>query len=251
VTSATTTLLNRIPNYPYSVQWNDPFRFTVVTEDDERQDLSEQTDAQSQADNQTDYVTVYRFNWQPGMAFNLEVIDTPGFGDTPGVKQDEETVKKLEFSFTEKTVGHIDQLDAIALAVPAPDVRLSLRRNYILDSILSMFAKDAIQNLVIMTTFADRGESQVMRAIRAKTIAFHKIFKFNNTALFAATRGEDSAFARVFWEMGMKTHEVYFKLLCCLPPPPQSLSLTRAVLRERASARRNSDYAAINRRGNR
>jgi hypothetical protein len=233
--SGKTTLLNGIPNYLYSVEWDAPFRVQVVTEDDEQRDHSQAGDAQSQADSQTDYVTVYRFNWQPGMAcgFNLEVIDTPGFGDIQGIRHDEEIIKKLEFLFKEKTIVHLDQLDAIALTVQASETRLTVTRKYIFDSIMSIVGKDAIENLLIMTTFADGGEPQVMHAIRADHITFRKVFKFNNSALFALMSGQGSAFARQFWEMGMETYKDCFALLFELPP--QSLSLTREVLRERGS----------------
>jgi hypothetical protein len=231
--SGKTTLFNGIPNFLFSIQWLDSCRLKAVTENEEQQDHDDPKRPRNQAESQTNYITVYRFNWQPGMAcdYNLDVIDTPGFGDTRGIAHDHEIMERLAFLFREKNLVNLDQLDAIALVVPASDVRLTATRKYIFDSILSIFGKDAVRNMLIMVTFADGGEPQVMHAIRAQNIPHQTVLQFNNSALFGRTTGDGSNFGRQFWEMGTKAYADFFNLLFSLQP--QSLSLTREVLRER------------------
>ena len=69
-------------NYILGVQSKDPFRFKCVRED--------QFGAQNQAHIQTSSVTTYTIHYQKGMAvpYFIAIIDTPGYGDTRGVKRD-------------------------------------------------------------------------------------------------------------------------------------------------------------------
>ncbi|CAG0899153.1 unnamed protein product [Darwinula stevensoni] len=89
-----TTMINGLPNYIYGVRWEDDFRFRVVTE---KGDVNREDRSQSQ----TKEVTAYSFNFQEGMtiSYHLIVVDTPGFGDSKGMSEDEENVIKVRDDF--------------------------------------------------------------------------------------------------------------------------------------------------------
>jgi hypothetical protein len=225
--SGKSTWVNGIANFLYGVQWTDPFRFKIVTEEDES--VGGRID---QANSQTNFVTSYRFIWQPGFAcdFNCTIIDTPGFADTRGIQRDELIVVQLKRLFETQGLLGADQLDAIALVVQASNVRLTAVQKYIFAKILSVFGKDAIENLLLVATFADGGEPPVLAAIQADKIVYRDYLKFNNSALFASTAGDDPI-AKLFWDIGTSSYDKFFLLI--KPMPPKSLTLTREVLRER------------------
>ena len=74
------TLINGMVNYILGVQWNDPYRFKCVREDE--------TTARNQAHSQKSSVTAYTLHYHEGMTvpYSITIIDTPGYGDTRGVK---------------------------------------------------------------------------------------------------------------------------------------------------------------------
>jgi hypothetical protein len=109
-----TTWINGLGNYLSGVKWPFPFRFKVITEEDET-GLTPSSDAFSH----TDYVTSYRFWWRPGFPcdFSVVLIDTPGFADTRGIQRDNEIVVQLETLLKTPGILGVDQFDAIALVV--------------------------------------------------------------------------------------------------------------------------------------
>jgi hypothetical protein len=229
--SGKTTWINGITNFLYSVEWMDNFRFKIVTENDE----TGSAQANNQAFSQTDFVTSYKFIWQPGFPceFNMVLIDTPGFGDTRGIKRDEQIVAQLKSLFETRGVLGLDQLDAIAFVVAASNARLTATQKYIFNAILSIFGRDAIQNLLLIATFADGGEPQVMHAVHEEKITYREVLKFNNSALFARNSTVGQSIDSFYWSIGTSSYQIFFKLLRTLQP--QSLILTREVLRERQS----------------
>ncbi|CAG0899251.1 unnamed protein product [Darwinula stevensoni] len=85
-----TTMINGLANYVYGVRWEDDFRFKIITEKGD-------VNADDRAHSQTKGVSAYSFNWKEGMTipYTLTVIDTPGFGDSEGLRRDEELVVKV------------------------------------------------------------------------------------------------------------------------------------------------------------
>ena len=90
--SGKTTMINGLANYIYGVQWQDEFRFKVVIEKGDQSQMDQHL-------SQTEEVSGYSFNWQEGMMipYTLTIIDTPGFGDTEGIRNDKETGLKVSF----------------------------------------------------------------------------------------------------------------------------------------------------------
>jgi GTPase SAR1 family protein len=227
--SGKTTWINGMANFLYSVQWTDPFRFKVVTEEEETGANQENR----QAFSQTEYITTYKFAWQPGFPgpYDIELIDTPGFLDTRGFERDVQIAAQLKALFDAQAIVGADHIDGIAFVVQASNARLTANQRYIFDSMLSRFALDAVKNLVIMATWADLNEPVVVHALRQEKIAYREMIKFNNSALYARVVGGPKDYGRVFWEMGMDGYRHCFEVLGSLQT--QSLLLTRELLRER------------------
>ena len=122
--------------------------------------------------------------------------------------------------------GHID---GIGFVVQASQARLTQAQNYIFKSILAIFGKDIGGNIFMMTTFADGGRACVLDSIREAKIPFVESFKFNNSALYE--KSDDSAFDKLFWEMGIKSFQS--ALRCFQTVTPVRLQLTKEFLRER------------------
>eukprot|EP01084_Bolivina_argentea_P057398 104867_1 len=104
-----TTLLNSMMNYLWQVEYDDAYRFKLVYE---------QLKTHGQAESVTDNVTAYHLD-PPAVDYELTVIDTPGFGDTRGLQQDQKITKQIKKIFEEK----IQEIDAICFAVRAPQAR--------------------------------------------------------------------------------------------------------------------------------
>jgi septin family protein len=93
--SGKTTWINAMINYVLGVEWEDDFRFVLVDED---------VRGGTQAHSQTQGVTAYDLRYRDGfrIPFSLTIIDTPGFGDTAGIKRDKEITLDIENLFRDK-----------------------------------------------------------------------------------------------------------------------------------------------------
>ncbi|XP_059827173.1 uncharacterized protein LOC132394782 [Hypanus sabinus] len=244
--SGKSTLINGMINYILGVEWRDNFRFKLISEET----------GKSQAESQTSYVTAYQIYHQDGFKIDhsLTIIDTPGFGDTRGIEQDQLITEQIREFFT--SPGGVDQIDAVCFVAQSSLARLTQTQKYIFDSILSIFGKDIAENIQILVTFADGQRPPILEALKVSDIpcckdehGIPKYFKFNNSAIFAQrplsgkSANEESAngkcdveedndnFEAMFWKMGASSMKKFFRALNTMKA--RSLSLTKEVLRER------------------
>ncbi|XP_039591928.1 uncharacterized protein LOC120515216 [Polypterus senegalus] len=230
--SGKSTLINGMVNYILGVQWEDDFRFKVTLEETSR----------SQAESQTSAVTAYKMNYQDyfKVPYSFTIIDTPGFGDTRGIQQDKQITEQIRECFS--SPQGVQHINAVCFVVQASQARLTHTQKYIFESILSIFGKDIAKNILVLITFADGQRPPVLDAITDFKIPFPKddrgspiIFKFNNSALFAnhdeANSSDGLMIEKMFWDMGAKSMERFFKALEKMDD--KSLSLTKEVLEER------------------
>ena len=201
--------------------------FTVL----EGTQLSYYTFLFEQSVSQTEWITCYSLQWMPGclIDYDLKIIDTPGFGDTRGIDRDKMLVEQIRAIFSEKGESGIDILDAVWFVVQAPMCRLSPTQQYIFDSILSVFGKDIESNIFILITFADGKRPPALDALREAQVPLENYFIFNNSALYVDTN--DNETGQIFWKMGKKGFEDFFKVL--EQTQPRSLTLTKDVLKTR------------------
>ena len=222
------TWINGMANYVLGVKWQDPFRFKLVNDG-----------TGSQAHSKTKEIIAYTIYRQEGSPFpnTLTIIDTPGFGDTEGMKRDQILVEQVREFFSMGGIKGIDCLHAIGFVTQASMVRLTQTQKYIFDSILSIFGNDIKHNILLMTTFADNRKPAVLDAVKAADIPYTKYYKFNNSALFPEppdpqSGNEDGGPSDIlYWKLCMGSFDKFAKKLVTMQA--QSLTLTREVLEER------------------
>ncbi|XP_062574275.1 uncharacterized protein LOC134236111 [Saccostrea cucullata] len=226
--SGKSTLVDGIINYILGVSFEDPFRFTLVNkEHDEKK-------TQNHAEPQKEWITVYKIHPQEGsrLDYTLNVVDTPGFGDTRGVERDKAIIDQIRLFFTAGSTQGIAFIDAVCLIAKAPEARLTVNQSYIFHSIMSMFGKDIQSNTCTLITFADGKEPPVLSCLKAADLPFGFWFPFNNSALFASNKNlPKSSLSALFWEMGCKSLQIFFEKIKSFEK--KSLMQTKNVLKQR------------------
>ncbi len=230
--SGKSTLINALVNYMLGIDWNDDFRFKLIYEPDRK----------SQADShQTELVTTYDLYEMKGsrLGYSLTVVDTPGFGDTQGLEQDNKIMQQIQSYF--KCKHGIQQLEAVYLVVRSSLYRLTSTEKFIFDSILSIFGQDIKDNIRLMVTFSDNAEPPVLEAIKMENIPcpidpatgailYHK---FNNSVFFENNKSERerNRIHQTYFNIAVRGFEKFFNDLGQMET--KSLTLTREVLEER------------------
>ncbi|XP_063049400.1 uncharacterized protein LOC134443683 [Engraulis encrasicolus] len=229
--SGKTTLINGMINYLLGVDWEDNWRFKLIDEETNK----------SQAHSQTSEVTAYQIHPSDKfqVPYSLTIIDTPGFGDTRGIKQDKKITGRIAEFFSHN--DGLDSIDAVCFVMQAALARLTHTQKYIFEAILSVFGKNIANNIITLVTFADGNRPPVLDAIKEANIAcatqsdgspVH--FEFNNSVLFVNNSGgssNDGDFDYMFWKMGKTSMGKFFTTLAQMET--QSLTLTKEVLEER------------------
>ena len=236
--SGKTTLINGLFNFIVGVKWNDSFRFKLVDEAD-------QVKGKTQAGSQTSWITSYTIHHCPGLAvdYNFTIIDTPGFGDTKGIKRDKQITDQIRNFFSHIGDIGIDHIDAVGFVVQAALPRLTATQTYIFDSVLSLFGKDIADNIFMFVTFADGQKPEALAALQSAKIPYKVYLKFNNSALFAyndnakgknsdADSDEEENFDEMFWKMTMKSYKKFLSSYLD-SVEAKSLVLTKTVLEKR------------------
>ena len=137
----------------------------------------------------------------------------------------------MELLFKNENNCGVDSLNAIAFVVQSGLPRLNTAQQYIFDSIMKLFGKGIANNFLIVATFADAGDPQVLSAIREAQIPVDHVSKFNNSALYAKCTGNDGRMNKFFWEIGKAGYKNIFDNINRMEP--KSLTLTTNVLDER------------------
>ena len=217
------------------MEWSDNSRVKLIDE-------MEQGKRQNQAKSQTKEITPYTIHYQPWfkIPFTMTVIDTPGFGDTEGIERDKKIIGQIRDFFTTKTEYGIDHIDAVGFVIQSSLARLTPTQRYVFNSILSLFGKDVANNIFLLLTFADSQKPQVISGIKEADLPHSNLFKFNNSALYVSseeTTGDededdgDRHVDYIYWKMGTRSYKKFMKTMETIQP--QSLTLTKEVLRER------------------
>ncbi|XP_057368803.1 uncharacterized protein LOC130689884 [Daphnia carinata] len=226
--SGKTTLINAMVNYFLGVQWEDPFRFMLIDEDETR----------NQAFSQTSEITAYDIHHRNGfrIPFSLTIVDTPGFGDTRGKKRDNEITSAIK-KFFEHDNG-IQELETVGFVVQSTLARLTASQAHIFDSVLSIFGKDIKENVRFLATFADGGQPSVLAAIKQAKLPCllksngepcHQVF--NNRVMYVSNQALGDQRSPLDWNDTMKNFQLFFTELCEMPI--KSLKLTKDVLQLR------------------
>ncbi|CAH1777796.1 unnamed protein product [Owenia fusiformis] len=219
--SGKSTLINVMVNYLLGVERNCEARFLLINEDS----------AADQSESQTKSIIAYTIHSESGMRVKdttLTIIDTPGFGDTAGVERDEEITEQIHTFFKATNEARINHIDAVGFVSQSSLPRLTPTQRYIFDKILSIFGKDIKDNIMMLLTFADAREPQVLSGLHKAGITYKKYFKFNNPAIFIEKEVQTDLMEHLFWVMGENSFKQFFEALNTCKP--KSLDLTQAVL---------------------
>jgi GTP-binding protein EngB required for normal cell division len=92
------------------------------------------------------------------------LIDTPGFGDTEGYERDEKTL-----DFIRSKLSSLKQIHMIIFVMKSTMTRLNIHQKYVMQSLMNLFTKDYIKNIMFLLTFADTGKSVIHSIISDKT----------------------------------------------------------------------------------
>lgn len=220
--SGKTTLLNSFINYLLQVQIDDDFRYKIIFEENDG----------DQSKSVTQNVNIYRIAAH-GKFPPIKIIDSPGYGDTGGIKRDIQITELIKQKFETE----IDTINAICFVAQSSNARLTVNQKYIFDSIINLFGNDIAENFIVMMTFCDGQDPQLKDALISKESSLKPIIKFikypwylkfNNSAIFA--RNKDN-FNELFWKLGMESFDQFMIKLQSLPA--KSLNLTKEVLSKR------------------
>ena len=221
-----TTLVNGLINCIFGIKWENPGRLILTETPTNRK-------GSNQALSQTTSVSVYKINHSKHdqLSYNLTIIDTPGFEDTDGLNKDNIIMTKINTLLTSDKV--IDHIDGIGFVVQAPLSRLSPTQSYVINSVYSLFGNDVADNIFVLATFSDAMSlPHVKSALDEAQIKYNKMFKFNNSALYANTNKKDKYMLnKLLWEMGMESFNTFISELEAINPV--SLTLTKDLLNER------------------
>ena len=220
-----TTLLNSFINYLLGVELEDNFRYKIIHE----------TFGTSQSISQTQDVSIYNIRGVNGLP-PIQIIDTPGYGDTRGIKQDMIITSQIEKTFK----NSLNSLNAICFVAQSSNARLTHNQyqKYIFSSVLDLFGEDVKENFIAMLTFCDGGNPQIIPSLEDPDCIFSTViphikkpwyYKFNNSAIFSSDREDE--FTKMFYKLGMKSFEEFTKKLTSLPR--KSLTQSKQVLEER------------------
>lgn len=213
------------------IQLQDNFRYIII---DELAKDSGVEDPNNQSKSRTSYVTVYNID-----AINdnppITIIDTPGFGDSRGIKFDEKIVEMIRDLFK----NWIDTVDAICFVASSSFPRLTTTQKHIFSSIVSLFGNDIADNFIPMLTFCDGKEPQILASLLDDDSTFKKsiydhikdktpwYLKFNNSGIFESNR--EGKFTELYWELGMDSFKLFFTKLASLKS--KSLNHSKNVFR--------------------
>ena len=243
-----TTWINTMLNYLLDVNYTDDFRFKLVIEENaERQELS-----------QTQITTLYKIHHKKGYNIDhtLNLIDTPGFGDTGGIERDKDIAKQLQSIF-DIHYGFVDHLDAVVFVTKSNQERLDDCQKYIISSITELFGADIADNIYLVFTHTGIEEPAMLSTLQGAELPYKAYYKFENAAVFTdiqkhADERENSHTNQntlcklknikelereVLYETAMDNFEEFFSDV--QSAPSKGLAATRNVLHRRITLQQN------------
>ena len=134
-----TTFINALVNIYLGITIDDTFRYLLV--------LNENND---QSQSITKEITIYRIRPKKGLNFPpLILIDTPGFGDTKGEKEDKKHLELFRDFFESNLIKDVN---CVLYVVNATNSRFGENDKKILDYLMNLFSKNLKENFVVGAT---------------------------------------------------------------------------------------------------
>lgn len=137
----------------------------------------------------------------------VNIIDTPGFGDTRGPKWDEKIFEMLS-----QLLHELESLDYFMIVVKSTDNRLGESMKFVYNQIQGLYATDISERVLGMFTFSDGNDPHALEGIKAAGININDhYFKFNNGSMWANPKKVDNT--RMFFNLGLENYGNFAKYM--------------------------------------
>ena len=146
----------------------------------------------------------------------INIVDTPGFGDTRGRAWD----LKI-YDMISNLLGTLEQLNYILMVAKATENRLTPSTKFIYSQIQKLYKEDLADRMLGVFTFSDASEPQGYIALAAAGIKLADKFKFNNSSMFIK---EMDAYSEQFYEMGEENFQLFCSYITRMNALPISLN---------------------------
>ena len=225
-----TTIINRMVNYIFDVNYTDTFRFQLIEET-----------TLSETKSQTMDIHKYTIHHKR-FPYILSIIDTPGICSTGGKKVDKNTLEKIRYLFES---GKVETLNAICIVEKYDTVRLTENQIYVLQTIAKIFGNDVCEAIFIMVTHMGDIYDEttaakpppVLECFTAQRIPFKMHFLFNNKDIYtkpvANIKSLKGQLEIAFWDTSTKSFSSFVDMLEATTPI--SLKLTKEILQKKYS----------------
>ena len=95
-------------------------------------------------ESKTTAATYYKIDFEQ---VKIGVVDTPGFGDTRGIDQDKENIKKIV-----DKVNEVEYINCICLIINGRLARMTHQLQYVVSEISAVLPKATATNIVVVFT---------------------------------------------------------------------------------------------------
>ena len=222
-----TTLINRMVNYIFGVNYTDTFRFQLIEEIE-----SSETESQT--------VDIHKYTIRlNNFPYKITIIDTPGILSTKGKREDKATLEKIRYLFES---GKIEAVDAICIVEKYDEKRLTENKRYVFQTITRIFGKDVGEVTFIMSTHCNEltkatpKPPTVLKIFEKEEIPYKKYYLFNNDDIFAKPITDpdqllEAQVATKHWNNSTTSFRIFFERLELTIPI--SLKLTKEILQKK------------------
>ena len=230
-----TTFVDSFVNHVLGIEMQDKFRYRLV---DEKQIEEARAQTQAEAGKQvtkgtmsmTSTVSIYHIpakkivNKISEEDSCINIIDTPGFGDTRGQAWDLRI-----FNMISNLLNSMESLNYLLMVVKATESRLTPSTKFVYKKIQKLYKddEDLADRMLGIFTFSDASEPLGYTAIAASGIELATKFKFNNSSMF---RREHDEFTEQYFEMGEENFMFFAEFVNKQNALPISLNSSKQLL---------------------
>ena len=222
-----TTIINRMVNYIFDVNYTDTFRYQLIEET-----------ALSKTNSQTMDIHKYTIHHKK-FPYILSIIDTPGIYSTSGKKEDKNTLEKIGYLFKS---GKVETINAICIVEKYGTVRLTENQIYVLQTITNIFGKDVCEVIFVMATHCDDSyddtetpKPPLLESFADQNIPCKMHLLFNNKGIYTKpvtdTKSRKGQLETAFWDSSTNAFRLFFERLEITTPI--SLKLTKEILQKK------------------
>ena len=160
-----TTFMNALVNIYMGINFHDKFRYLLVLNENKNQLKSI-----------TKEITLYKIRSKKELNFPpLIIIDTPGFGDTDGVKGDKINLVKFGEFFNSEKINYINCILYITIGANS---RFGENDKNIINYLLNLFGKNVKNNFVVgATNFIPESKKDIPNIIKSLSNEDHYYYQ--------------------------------------------------------------------------